>query len=554
MIKTLNEILITDIESRTCLIDGKIFESNRKMIWHVRKTYGLSFEEYVIKYYYNDVRPICLKTGNPLSFKANKLGPWFANYSKNNHPRTTHSEETKKKIKDGCRRTSIEKFGVSNVFETDWCKDKIKSTLIKKYGADNIMKTPSHRERMAGNTLSRDNSKKGISTSLMKFGVAHYSKGDDHKFDIRKRGFVNFYKDWDDYLYKLRENKLNRISCIDGNIDTINENKLLRFKCNVCNTEWEDIILMPDCIKCNDEFRNVRSKEEHHLLKWLSENTQLSDIEHNKRLNVDGKVYEADIKIESKKVIIEFNGLYWHSEVGGGKDRLYHLNKLNAFNSLGYSVIQIFEDEWIYNTDIIKSKILHKLGYNNNRVVYAKNCIIKEISNRECNTFLEQTHIQGWINAKVCYGAYYNDELVSVMTFSLPRISVGTYTKQSKDTFELVRFSTSINHRVVGIFSRLLKHFTKSKYVPNQIITYADKRFSDGGVYIKNGFSLVKHTDPNYWYVKKYKREHRFNYTKQKLINDGYDPNLSEKEIMLSRGFDRIWDCGHFKFEWNRIS
>ena len=42
-----NEITITDEESRTCLLDNKKFESSRKMIWYVRKTYQLSFEDYI---------------------------------------------------------------------------------------------------------------------------------------------------------------------------------------------------------------------------------------------------------------------------------------------------------------------------------------------------------------------------------------------------------------------------------------------------------------------------------------------------------------------------
>ena len=57
------------------------------MIWYVRKTYQLSFENYIIKVFYNNIRPTCLKTGNHLSFKAHKLGPWFKNYTKNCFPR-----------------------------------------------------------------------------------------------------------------------------------------------------------------------------------------------------------------------------------------------------------------------------------------------------------------------------------------------------------------------------------------------------------------------------------------------------------------------------------
>lgn len=134
-----NEIIITDEESRICLIDGKKFESNRKMIWHVRKTYHLNFEQYILRAYYDDIVPRCLKTNILLKFKANKLGPWYKNYTKNCFPRNPHNLDTKQKIKKGCEKTTFEKYGVKNVFSADWCKEKIKKTMVEKYGVKNIM-------------------------------------------------------------------------------------------------------------------------------------------------------------------------------------------------------------------------------------------------------------------------------------------------------------------------------------------------------------------------------------------------------------------------------
>jgi hypothetical protein len=139
MTQNQNEIIITDEESKICKLDGKIFDSSKKMIWYVRKTYKLSFEEYILKAYYNNVKPTCLKTGKTLSFKPCKLGPWFKNYSQNHFPRNPHTKETKDKIKIGCEKTSLKKFGVKNVFSSNWCKEKIKNTMIKKYGVSNVM-------------------------------------------------------------------------------------------------------------------------------------------------------------------------------------------------------------------------------------------------------------------------------------------------------------------------------------------------------------------------------------------------------------------------------
>jgi len=148
MIRNNNEIFITEDESKICKLDGKIFSSSKRMIWYVRKTYKLDFEHYIINTYYDGLRPVCIKTGRALSFKASKLGPFFHNYSKNEFLRNPHTNKTKEKIKLGCEKTSIEKYGVKNVFSTDWCKEKIKCTMQEKYGVDNSMEIEEIKKRV----------------------------------------------------------------------------------------------------------------------------------------------------------------------------------------------------------------------------------------------------------------------------------------------------------------------------------------------------------------------------------------------------------------------
>ena len=95
----------------------------------------------------------------------------------------------------------------------------------------------------------------------------------------------------------------------------------------------------------------------------------------------------------------------------------------------------------------------------------------------------------------------------------------------------------------------MIKQFKKD-YPNTSIITYADKRYTSefNNVYLTNGFKLLSHTKPNYWYVKKLNREHRFNYTKQKLVNKGFDKNKTEKQIMKDLKYNRIYDCGSLKY------
>jgi len=119
--------------------------------------------------------------------------------------------------------------------------------------------------------------------------------------------------------------------------------------------------------------------------------------------------------------------------------------------------------------------------------------------------------------------------------------------------YELLRFSTS--KRVVGISGKLLSYFI-TNYNPTKIITYADRRWSIGNLYEKIGFTFIHNSVPNYWYFKvgEDRRWHRFNFRKDQLPKKLpiFDPSLTEWENMQLNGYDRIWDCGNMKFEWNK--
>ena len=62
---------------------------------------------------------------------------------------------------------------------------------------------------------------------------------------------------------------------------------------------------------------------------------------------------------------------------------------------------------------------------------------------------------------------------------------------------------------------------------------------------------MTKDTKPNYWYIKNGNRYYRYNFRKNILHKklEIFDGNISEWENMKVNGYDRIWDCGSFKFE-----
>lgn len=288
-----------------------------------------------------------------------------------------------------------------------------------------------------------------------------------------------------------------------------------------------------------------QSKDEKDIVTYIKSLISEDLIEENNRTLLNGK--EIDIHIPSKNIAIEYDGLYYHSE-SKIADRKYHLNKTKALEKLGIRLIHIFSDEWQNKQELVKNKLKNILGSSDNKI-YARKCIIKEITPKEANVFLEANHIQGGDKSKHKIGLYYNNLLVALMTFSVGRNSMGTIKEEGK--WELSRFASV--GMVLGGASKLLNYFIKT-YKPTKIISYADKRWSVGNLYKQIGFKKVSESAPSYWYTKDYRtRLYRYNFRKSILLGLGADANKTEWEIMQDLGYDRIWDCGTIKYEFSTI-
>ena len=289
-----------------------------------------------------------------------------------------------------------------------------------------------------------------------------------------------------------------------------------------------------DCPKCS--LRYDKSEGE---VKDFINSLDIDYVENSRKII---SPLELDIYIPSHNIAIEFDGLYWHSEEHKPND--YHLNKTKLCIGNGIRLIHIFEDEWLNKKDIVKSRLKNLLGLTPNRI-YGRKTQIKDVSAKDSNKFLNFNHIQGNVNSKVKLGLYIDDELVSLMTFGNLRKVLGN--KHNDNSYELLRFCNKLETNVIGGADKLLKHFVKN-YQPKKIISYADRRWSQGDLYDKLGFNHIHNSTPNYFYVVNKKREYRFKYRKDVLVKEGYDENKTEKQIMLDRGIYRIYDCGTMSF------
>ena len=210
-------------------------------------------------------------------------------------------------------------------------------------------------------------------------------------------------------------------------------------------------------------------------------------------------------------------------------------------------MIHIFEHE--YQTEEQQQKINNYLSniLCSKKKIYARNTEIKTIGLTEATIFLNKYHLQGISNHTLALGLYYNNELIEIMTFGAPR-----FNKQYD--YELHRLCTKTGYTIIGGASKLFKYFVKNYMQPSQsIVSYCNLAKFTGQVYLNIGMTLSHISKPNYIYVNDTGNTlSRYQCMKQNLIEQGYNAELTEQEIMTQRGYYKIYDCGNAVYTYEK--
>ncbi len=250
------------------------------------------------------------------------------------------------------------------------------------------------------------------------------------------------------------------------------------------------------------------------------------------------KPYELDIV--TGNLAIEICGLYWHSD--NYLDNMYHRDKLTKVLKVGgISLLTIFEDELYYKLPLVKSIITNKLG-KSEIGVGARKLDIKNIDSATSRDFMDKHHMQGGAQSSVNIGAYDDNGLVGVMSFAKSWRNNG-------EIWELRRYAVD-GKSYAGLASRLFSQFVKDEN-PSKVVSYADRRWSEGNLYSMMGFKQTNIVQPSYYYVDNLKRLDKSLFRKKKIM--GLVPNgdqKTERQIMEELGYYRIYDCGHIRFDW----
>lgn len=184
---------------------------------------------------------------------------------------------------------------------------------------------------------------------------------------------------------------------------------------------------IPKIEKYLDENKyNQASHSEFKVVDYIK-NIYNGPIEQHKRGILPNNL-EIDIYLPEKHLGIEFNGTYWHSSLAD-TPKNYHFNKSVLASEAGIRLIHIYEYEWTDQgcQDKIKQMLSIALDTCSTRI-YARQCTIRQITNKEAAQLNNKVHLQGHRNAQVTYGLFYKNELVQLMSFSKTK-----YNKNLKD-------------------------------------------------------------------------------------------------------------------------
>lgn len=383
---------------------------------------------------------------------------------------TPMSEETKNKIKS----TNLKKYGYEYPLQSKLIREKCNKTLYEKHGVQNASSVPGALEK----------SKK---TCIEKYGVDHHMKTEEYKLKFKKKTIDNGQA----YIYngRMSDELANYIgvsrSCMNARIR-----------------------------KYGFELALSMDKKQSEIERIIESILEKNNISFIKQFRIENRI--ADFLIEDKKLIIEADGLYWHSDAVN-KNKFYHRDKKILYDKYGYKSLFFRENEIEKQSTIIESIILNKV--NLSKVFYARKCILLEVSKEDAKKFYNENHLMG--NGKgISFGLFYENTPLAMMQIT-----------NKKEYCEVSRFCTAYNTSIIGGFSKLLsaaiKHFN-----PKQFITFIDRRYGDGYYLNKLGFNLVNNYISFKW-TKNEKAIHRMKFPG----NTGYD-----------NGWYKIWDCGQAKY------
>lgn len=462
-------------------------------------------------------------------------------------------------IKEKIKKINLKNLGVDNPFKRKAIRDSIKKVMLETYGVEYAMQSPDIKNKASDTMLNKYGSKhalqveefldKAKQTSLQRFGVSNAAKSDIVKDKIRSTMNSKYGVN-----VSTQRNILNYDIWID-------DNKFKDFILNRYNDKGSFLLLNEVSPIFNVDPNTIRYKiESLDLTKYFYIQDSNLELDFEAFLKVNNITYkrryrkmkthetnivqEIDFFCKDLNIGFEIDDIASHNSVGVGyyqaKKEDYHLSKTMLAKDYGIRLIHLWE--WELRTPKLWNRVSNwilDICNTNKLYIGARECKFKEVSKSDESDFLNQYHLQGYRKSEVCYGLYYNNELIQLMSFGTPR-----YNKNYK--YELLRLCTKYGYSVIGGSNRLLKNFI-NKHNPKSIISYCNLDKFKGNVYSKLGFELNAIEPQIIWCNKEMQHfsQSSLNWIgADKLIGTNYGKGTNNEEIALKHGYLPIHTCG----------
>jgi len=420
---------------------------------------------------------------------------------------------------DGCADIVLKTIKRLDYFKTCFCRKcaytiKIRETNLKKYGVEHPLQ-------------SEEIQKKIRETNLKKYGVEHNLQSKVVKDKIIQTNLERYGV----------ENPAQSIETKEKIIQTNIERYGVPYFCMVK--------------KCYMKAKRISKTNEY----WI----ELIKKELGVDCKIEFPINKTQFDLQIDNILIDINPTFSHNSTYGygyasGKTKKnkptpidYHFNKFKLAKDNGYTLISVFDN---MNKNKMLNVIRSKIGKNEIKIG-ARKCEIKEISQKECNLFLDKYHIQNKaIGQKHCISLFYENELVGVMTFGQPRFN-------KKYEWELVRLCFKPNITVQGGVSKMWNYF-KTTSNPSSCICYLNLNLGGDNIHLED-FKFVKYNKPaGYWICLKTGRTITNNSLRirgaSRFIGDEdfikYPKGMDNREIMKNDGFVEMYDCGNIVYEY----
>lgn len=484
-----------------------------------------TFRQKLYHYLNNDYElklGLCKKCGKRTTFLDLKNG--YANYC----CKSCAQQDFVRMDKEGIRKRVIG-FVVNNN------REKAKKTCLEKYGVENPQqvkeiqkKTIDTKHKLYGEKCE-EITKKIKQTKLERYGDENYNNSIKNKYTcLNKYGVENVFQS-DEIRNKIKETLYNHYG-----VEYPLQNKNLQEKLISTNIAKYGVLFpfFKNNIKCVTKNSKPNQKFEKKL--------NCNDIRHEREYPINRFSY--DFRVDN--VLIEINPTITHNSFFGiyGKQPLtkdYHLNKSNCAKEHGLQCIHVWDwDDLDKIINMLKPK----------ETLYARKLVLKEVSEKDCDEFLNEFHLQNTCKGQsIRIGLYKDDTLVQIMTFGKPR-----YNKNYE--LELLRLCSHKDYKIVGGAEKLFKYIL-DKYKPESIISYCDNSKFSGNVYERLGFEHKTVSGPSkHWYNIKTKQHITDNLLRQRgfdqLFNTNYGKGTSNEGLMLEHGFLPVYDCGQITYKY----